>query len=140
MRNPFKRPRASGEIFAQRREAARRQARERGVVEDRSLACRSGDHGEQCLDPAEFLLVASCLCPCHDGTPWGVAPCSKAAKMMRWIRLWLTEPREAAFCARGRLACRLLRLHGSTCEGRRDHWPRNSVRGRWQKSSARWRV
>lgn len=139
MRNPFK-GRDFSEIFAREREAARRQARERGFVEDRSLACRSGDCSEQCLDPAEFLPTIGCLCPCHDGTPWGVVPRSKAAKMMRWIRLWLTEPREAAYCTRGRLACRLLRLHGSTCDGRMDHWPPREAPGRWQKSSARWRV
>lgn len=57
-----------------------------------------------------------------------------------WLHLWMTEPREAFVCTRGELACRLFHLHGMTCDGRMNHWPRSEVPGRWQKPSARWRV
>lgn len=38
-----------------------------------------------------------------------------------WLGYLLQEPRDATYTVPGRLACRLLRRHNTTCLGRRDH-------------------
>lgn len=53
------------------------------------------------------------------------------------IRYILTMPRDAAFGWQGRILCRLFHLHGATCRGRRDHWPKDSVPGRWPRQIGR---
>lgn len=38
-----------------------------------------------------------------------------------WLRYALTEPRDFAYCAPRRIACRLFGRHNVTCCGRVDH-------------------
>jgi hypothetical protein len=38
-----------------------------------------------------------------------------------WLRYALTEPRDFAYCAPRRIACRLFKHHNVTCRGRLDH-------------------
>ncbi|WP_435610058.1 hypothetical protein [Streptomyces sp. C10-9-1] len=38
-----------------------------------------------------------------------------------WLRYALAEPRDLAYAAPRRLACRLLGRHNATCRGRTDH-------------------
>lgn len=47
------------------------------------------------------------------------------------LRYVLTDPRDALYYYRWRLLCRLFHVHGRPCDGRMDHWPRSTVRGRW---------
>jgi len=49
-----------------------------------------------------------------------------------WLGYAIHEPRDFAYCAPRRLACRLLGRHNATCDGRRDH-PRNYRGGGWLK-------
>jgi hypothetical protein len=48
-----------------------------------------------------------------------------------WMRIALADPREFAYTAPRRIACRLLRHHNVTCRGRMDH-------ERDTRSSMRW--
>ena len=43
------------------------------------------------------------------------------------IRYLIAEPRDAAYALPRRIACRLLRRHNATCDGRPDH---QHLRGR----------
>ena len=49
----------------------------------------------------------------------GRSECRNAATY--WLRYALTEPRDFAYCAPHRIACRLLGRHNATCQGRLDH-------------------
>lgn len=49
----------------------------------------------------------------------GRSDCRNAATY--WLRYAATEPRDFAYCAPRRIACRLFGLHNVTCRGRADH-------------------
>ena len=49
-----------------------------------------------------------------------------------WIGYAIHDPRDFAYSAPRRIACRLLGRHNATCRGRRDH-PRNYQEGGWLK-------
>lgn len=57
---------------------------------------------------------------------------------MRTLRLMLTYPSEAFVILRGRILCRVFHRHGRICEGRTDHRPRASIRGRWRRPRGRY--
>ncbi|MEW2567649.1 hypothetical protein [Streptomyces sp. NPDC047070] len=46
---------------------------------------------------------------------------SDATGLAYWLRYALGEPRDFAYCAPRRIACRLLGRHNATCRGRTDH-------------------